>query len=84
MQGVRGLRQAFNETVGPAGFNCTMALLDYERKHDSEFQILRFRGKDATGADFDIRSEDLRPSSDLGVACRETAQRLLDQRKPTQ
>lgn len=82
MLGTSGLREAFNEISRPAGFNCTMALLDYERKHDTEFQILRFRGKDAAGADFEIKSNDLRPNTDLATACRETAQLLLDQRKP--
>lgn len=82
MLGVKGLREAFNETAGSAGFNCTMALLDYERKHDTEFQILTFRGKDSSGADFEIKSDDVRPNGDLATACRETAQRLLDQRKP--
>lgn len=81
MEGVKGLREAFNAVANPV-FNCTLALLDYERKHDTEFQILTFRGNSAEGKPFTINSEDLRPGSDLGEACRETAKRLLAQEIP--
>lgn len=79
MEGVKGLREAFNEVASPV-YTCTMALMAYERVHDTEFQILTFRGRDADGTEFEIKSEMLRPSADLGAACRETAQRLLDAR----
>jgi hypothetical protein len=80
--GVGELRQAFDSVAGPAGFTCTLALLDYQRAHDTEFQILLFRGTDAAGAGFEIKSDPLRANSDLNQAAKEVAQRLLDQRKP--
>lgn len=82
MEGVKGLRAAFNEAAEPV-FSCTMATLNYERKHDSEFTILTFHGKSANGDPFVIKSEDLRANSDLAEACRETATRLLAREIPT-
>lgn len=79
--GVGELRAAFNSISQPA-FTCTMALLDYERKDTTEFQILRFHGTAADGTTFEIKSDRLRPSADINQAAKETAQRLLDQRKP--
>jgi hypothetical protein len=80
--GVGELREAFNAVAAPAGITCTLALLDYQRAHDTEFQILLFRGTDATGAGFEITSDPLRANTDLNLAAKEVAQRLLDQRKP--
>lgn len=79
--GVGELRDAFNSVSQPA-FTCTMALLDYARGHDTESQILLFRGTDAAGAPFEIKSDALRANTDLNLAAKEVAQRLLDQRKP--
>lgn len=82
MEGVKGLREAFNATSEPV-FTCTAATMAYERKHDTEFQILTFRGRNADGEPFVITSEDLRPGSDLAEACKETAGRLLAREIPT-
>lgn len=79
--GVGELRESFNSVSQPA-FVCTLALLDYERAHDSEFQILLFRGTAADGTPFEIKSNRLRGGTDVNNAAKETAQRLLDQRKP--
>lgn len=80
MQGVKGLREAFNAAA--PGFKCTLALLDYDRANGKEWQILIFRGTDAGGSAFEIKSMDLGPGADLATACRETAQRLIELRKP--
>jgi hypothetical protein len=82
MEGVKGLREAFNQTSEPL-FTCTMALLDYDRANQKEWQILTFRGTDAEGKPFQIKSQDLGPGADMATACRETAQRLIDLRKAT-
>lgn len=79
--GVGELRTAFNSVSEPA-FTATLALLDYERKDTTEFQILLFRGTAADGSAFEIKSDKLRPGTDINQAAKETAQRLLDQRKP--
>lgn len=79
--GVGELRDAFNSVSQPA-FTCTMALLDYVRAHDTESQILLFRGSAADGSAFEIKSDPLRRNTDLNNAAKEVAQRLLDQRKP--
>lgn len=80
--GVGELREAFNSISAPAGITCRQALLDYERHNDVESQILLFRGTDADGNAFEIKSDRLRPNTDVNQAAKETAQRLLDQRKP--
>lgn len=88
--GIGELREAFNSVSQPA-FTCTLALLDYERTENNdpkihrrylEWQILRFRGTGADGTPFDVVSQDIGPGADLNQAARETAQRMLDQRKP--
>lgn len=74
------LRENFNSVSQPA-FTCTMALLDYDRANGKEWQILRFRGTAADGTSFEVVSQDIGPGVDLNQTARETAQRLLDQRK---
>lgn len=75
------LRENFNSISQPA-FTCTLALLDYDHANGKEWQILRFRGTGADGAPFEMVSQDIGPGADLNQAARETAQRMLDQRKP--
>lgn len=79
--GVGELREAFNAVSQPA-FTCTLALLDYKRGGGAEWQILLFRGTAADGSAFEIASDGLKANTDLNLAARETAQKLLDQRKP--
>lgn len=79
--GVGELRDNFNAVSQP-DFTCTMALLDYERANGKEWQILRFRGTGADGTPFEMVSQDIGPGADLNQAAKETAQRMLDQRKP--
>lgn len=81
MEGVKGLREAFNAVSEPI-FSCRMALLSYERKHDTEFQILTFRGTGRDGSGFEIKSDDLRPGASLADACAATATRLLAMETP--
>lgn len=76
------LRENFNSISHP-GFTCTLALLDYDRANGKEWQILRFRGTGADGTPFEMVSQDIGPGADLNRAARETAQRMLDMRKPS-
>lgn len=78
---IAGIRESFNAVCQPA-FTCTLALLDYDWANGKEWQILRFRGTGADGSPFDVVSQDIGPGADLNQAARETAQRMLDQRKP--
>lgn len=79
--GVGELREAFNSVSQPV-LTCTLALLDYERANGKEWQILLFRGTDADGKPFEIKSQDIGPGVDVNQIARETAQRALDLRKP--
>lgn len=79
--GVGELREAFNSVSQPA-LTCTLALLDYERKENAEWQVLLFRGTSADGTPFEIKSDLLSGDIDLNRAAKEVAQKLLDQRKP--
>lgn len=76
--GIGELREAFNSISQPKA-TCTLALLDYERHSDSEFQILRFRGIASDGSSFEIKSDPLRGGSNLVDAAKAAAQALLNQ-----
>lgn len=81
MMGVSGLREAFNNVSEPT-YTCTLASMTYERKHDTEFQILMFRVRAEDGTEVIVTSDDIPPNGDLTTACRDTAQKLLDQGIP--
>lgn len=72
------LRDSFNSVTEP-NFIATMALLDYVREHDTEWQVLWFRGTAADGAPFDIKSDPLRAGTDLNMEAKAVAHRLLAQ-----
>ena len=76
--GVNDMRMAFNSVLDGRG-TATKALLSYKPQHDIEWQILQFRGTWADGTAFDVKSEPLRPGSDVVAASRQTAQRMLDE-----
>lgn len=75
--GVAELRSAFNEVAEP-GFSATRALLAYEREGDVQWQRLTFSGIGQDGTTFEIKSDQLRPETDVIAAARTTAQALLD------
>lgn len=75
------LRDAFNSVSEPT-FTCARALLGYETKDATQFQRLTFSGTGSDGSVFEIKSDQIRPDGDVNLAARQTAQRLLDQRKP--
>lgn len=79
--GASDLRDAFNSVASP-DFTATLALLDYVRAHDTESQILFFRGNAADGTPFEIKSDPIRGGVDINAEAKVVAQRLLDQRKP--
>ena len=76
--GAGELRDSFNSVSQPSA-TCTIALLDYERAHGIEFQILWFRGITSDGSTFDIKSDPLRPGSNLNDAAKAAAAQLLKQ-----
>lgn len=79
--GVSDLQSAFNDAAASA-FTCTRAFLGYTQAHDTEWQILEFRGTDSNGAEFIAKSDPVRPNGDIIAAAVATAKRLIDQRKP--
>jgi hypothetical protein len=80
--GVRDLVTAFNAVASPR-YTCQRAFLGYDRAHDTEWQILTFSGISAGGSAFEVRSEALRPNSDLNAAAAAAAKKLLEQGTPT-
>lgn len=80
--GVRELAAAFNEVSKPEAV-CIKALLEYERANDTEWQICYFSGNYADGSGFSIKSNRIRPNGDVNQAARETAARLLEQKRAT-
>jgi hypothetical protein len=79
--GTKQLREAFNDAAGPEA-TCTMALLDYVQQGGTEWQILSFYGSYADGTPFEVKSQRIRPNGSVEVAARETAQGMLQRRKP--
>lgn len=75
--GAAELRSAFNEIAEPARFSCTKAELGYEHHEEVQWQVLTFRGTDANGGAFVVRSERLRPESDVMTVAREVAAKLI-------
>jgi len=78
--GTKELRETFNSVTGPLA-TCTAARLTYERPDGKEVQILTFEGILPDGMPFSIRSEPIPPRGVVELAARETAQRLLEQKR---
>lgn len=81
MMGIADIKAAFNQVAQPQ-FTCTTALLDYQRKDSTEFQILSFSGTSASGEQFAIKSDRIRAGGDLIKAARDTATRQLQTLEP--
>ncbi len=86
--GIRELRDSFNFIAAPAA-TCTHASMTYERPDGKEMTFLTFSGIFADGVPFQIKSDGI-PSNrayldlrnlPIDVAARETAQRLLEQKR---
>lgn len=78
--GTRELKDAFNSVTGPLA-TCTKATLTYERPEGKEYTILTFEGTFPDGTPFSVRSVPIPPRGIMELAARETAQRLLEQKK---
>lgn len=74
--GAREMRDAFNLAAQPTA-TCAKALLEYERAHDTEFQVLYFSGSYSDGSGFAIKSDLIRPGGDINEMVRATAARVL-------
>ncbi|HSV24356.1 MAG TPA: hypothetical protein VLJ17_15175 [Xanthobacteraceae bacterium] len=75
--GVSELRSAFNDIAEPAGFTCSKAELSYEPGDDIQWQRLTFRGTDAAGVPFVVRSERLRPETSVIEVAKSVATQLI-------
>ena len=80
--GARELLAAFNEVASPTAI-CQKALLEYLPGQGTEFQILFFSGNYADGTGFSIKSDRLRPETDVNAAARSTAGQLLQRKRAT-
>jgi hypothetical protein len=78
ISGVRLLRQRFNEVAGDK-YTATLALLDYRREHDVEWQVLTFRGTCQNGDTFEVTSRHIAPGEDVNDVAAETARDFLTQ-----
>lgn len=75
--GVAELHSAFNEVAELAGFTCARAELSYESGDGIQWQRLVFRGTDAAGKPFVVRSDRLRHETDVTLAAKEVATKLI-------
>ena len=73
--GILDIRAAFSDAL-PAGYSCSAAWLSYEQHADIQWQRLRFRGTGPGGEAFEVRSDQLRPETDLHAAARKLAKGL--------
>lgn len=78
--GVAELIAAFNQVAEPR-YSASKGLMSYLRASDTEWQILTFSGIGADGAPFEVRSDRLRPGTNIVIAAGQVAQTLLDQHK---
>ncbi len=74
------IKDAFNEVAAPAV--ATVCLMDMVQGNGIEWQVLTFRGIAADGADFEIKSDRVRPGGSLIEMARETAKRLIATKGP--
>lgn len=74
--GAADLRTAFNSVTG-AKFSCAQATMGYEQANGIQWQRLVFSGTSADGTPFEVRSDRLRPETDLVAAAKGVAQTLL-------
>lgn len=72
--GVRELREAFQEVVGPEA-TCVKAFMDTIAGGS---QVLIFSGLFADGSGWVIQSEPVPPSGDLIASARQTARNLME------
>lgn len=79
--GVAELRQAFDEGADGAA-TCQVARLEYESHSDVQYQRLKFRGTDATGAAFAVESDLLRPETDVNLVAREMGAKMRPKEGP--
>ena len=80
--GSREIKAAFNAVASPA-YVANVALLEYDRSSGAESQIMTFSGKAADGAAFTFKSRQIRPGEDVNAVAAETAQKMLDQDRPS-
>lgn len=79
--GVGELRDAFN--AGAPGYSCTLALLDYRRVKNVEWQVLTFRGTGPSDVEFEVVSDQLGPGTDLNATATETGRKFAASQKGT-
>lgn len=79
--GIADMRAAFNAVAEPR-YSAHRATLRYKQGDGIQFQILEFSGSDASGAPFSVKSDPLRPGSDVNLASAAMAQALLDKKEP--
>lgn len=80
--GSKDMRDAFNQVAQPK-FSCSIAMQNYEREGAVEWQVLTFRGRDAAGAEFEVKSDRHSPNDDPNVVAAEVATKLLAEAEKT-
>jgi hypothetical protein len=73
---VAGLRDAFNSVSAPQ-YNCQKAFMATERSDGKEWSRLIFRGTRADGTPFETASDLVPGNSDVMLAAKQTAQKLI-------
>lgn len=77
---IASIREVFNAAAAP--YAATFTLMDTVRANGIEWNVLTFRGIGPDGADFEIKSNRIRPEGSLIEAAQETAERLKARTPP--
>lgn len=78
--GIKEVKAAFQEAIEP-DFNCTLATMDIVRTGKVESQVLFFRVNDRNGAEIEVRSDPVKGGDDLMQAAKDTAIKLINDKK---
>lgn len=76
--GASDLRDAFNDEAG-GKLTCARATLQYLTDDTVQYQILTFYGTDWSARAFEVKSERLRPETDVMQAARAVARKFVDE-----
>ena len=77
--GVRELRDGFNAVSQPDA-TANAARMSYVQQGGTEWQVLQFTGSWADGSPFTLKSDRLRPGTDVVLAARMAAIQMLQQK----
>lgn len=78
--GSADLRSAFNDAAAPY-YTASTATMSQKMSGGIQQSILEFKGTDADGQPFEVKSNLIRPGGDVMQVARETAAAIVQQKK---